>query len=809
MRGSRMDCHMRDLRFSLRALRRYPAFSAIAILAFGLGIGANTAIFSVVDSVLLRSMNYAEPDRLVVLEHAGPGPVAPATFLDWKAQARSFDQMAAAQAWGGSLRTSERPESVAGLRVSANMFSLLGSSALLGRTFAADEDRDNAAPVVVLAYSLWQRSFGGAHDIVGRQIDIDGVSHTVVGVMPAAFQFAPFWVTKAEMWAPLTFGQRKSDRTGASLRVFGRLRNGAQLNQAQAEMSTIMTRLAQQYPAASAKETVSVTPLRERVVGNIRPMLLVLAGTVGFVLLIACANVANLMLARAAGRKREMSVRVALGASRWQLIRQTVTESAVLSGIGGMLAVAIAYGALFVLSSVLPPETLPRQREIAMHPGVLVFTAALSVLTGILAGLIPAWHSSRSDVNESLKEGGRSGSEGKSTHQVRSALIASEVALAFVLLIGAGLMLRTFGRLISQDPGFDASNLLTLQVSVSGTKVAEPSLRPMFYREVLERISATPGVTAASAVNHAPMTGDVWGTRFRVEGRPEPLPGEWPGAVYRVAMPKYFATLKTPILQGRDFDDRDTLRAPRVVIVNETLARKWWPSGDALGKRIATRNDAVWFTIAGVVRDIKQSDWQANPREEIYFPFSQSADYLSTRARHFEFMTFVVRTTDVAAVRHAVESVDSTVLVSEVITMDRAVFNKMWRHRLALLLLGAFGVVALTLAITGIYGVISHAVSQRTREIGIRMALGAAGKDVLARCMLEAMAPISVGILAGGALSLALTRLMSEMLFEVKPTDPATFASVAAAMLGAALMAAFWPSLRASRVDPITALRQD
>jgi predicted permease len=511
-----MSILARDCRIAVRMLVRNPGFSAIALLTFALGIGANSAIFSIVSSVLLKPLGYANPDRLVIAEHIGPGPVAPATFLDWKQQSSSFERMAAAQAWGGSLRQTDRPEPLVGLRVSANLFSMLGVPPLKGRTFVQDDNQD----VVVIAYSLWQRSFGGAADVLGRRVEIDGAGYTVIGIMPETFRFAPVWVTAAEIWSPLTLSERNTDRTGATLRVFARLKPGVSVPQAQAELSAIMERLAQQYPDSSAKLGVAVVGLRERVVGDIRKMLLVLLGTVSFVLLIACANIANLLLARASGRTREIAVRLALGATRWQLIKQAMTESGLLASTGGAIGLALAYALVTVLNAVLPPGSMPRQSELGVDIRALLFTGVLSIVTGMLSGLLPAWRFSRGDVNESLKEGGRSGTAGRQSHRVRNALVVCEMALAFVLLIGAGLMLRSFGRLLSIDPGFDPANLLTLQISVSGTKQGDPARRELYYREVNERISAVPGVRSVSAVNHAPITGDVWGTRFRIQAVP-------------------------------------------------------------------------------------------------------------------------------------------------------------------------------------------------------------------------------------------------------------------------------------------------
>ena len=809
---------VRDLKRAARTLAKSPGFAAIAVLAFALGIGANTAIFSAVNAVLLRPLGYADAERLVMIEHAGPSPVAPATFVDWKAQARSFSGMIAAVAWGGSLRGTGRPEALIGMRVSGETFAFLGVPAMLGRTFTAEEDAVGGPPVVVIAHSLWQRSFGGAADIVGRKIEIDAAPYTVVGVMPEGFQFAPVWVTRAEVWRPLQVAGVAADRDGQRLRVFARLKPGVEVARARAEMTAIMERLARQYPDTSARKGVSVEPLRDRVVGSVQTMLLVLLGTVGFVLLIACANVANLMLARAAGQRREMAVRRALGATRWQLARQSMTEGAVLAVCGGALGVGLAYAGVAALRAVLPPGAMPRQQELGVEWLALAFTAGLSVLTGLVAGVFPALQFAGADVNEGLKEGGRGGSEGRSGNRMRGALVTVETSLAFVLLMGAGLMLRSVGELLTLDPGFDAKGLLSMEVSVAGTRQAAPALRANYYREVMERIRATPGVAAVSAINHAPLTGDVWGTRFRIVGRPDPRPGEWPAVVYRVAWPGYFDVMRTPMVRGRGFSDRDTMESPKVVMVNEAAARRYWAGEEAVGQRVWASGET--WTVVGVVRNLKQGNWLDAPQAEMYFPVLQSAEYLARDARHYQALSFVVRAAGDAgaiaggdagalagSVRQAIESVDANVLVSGVTTMEDAVDRQLWRQRLSLLLLGAFGVVALALAVTGIYGVIAQAVSQRTHEIGIRMALGAARGDVAWLAVRQGLAPVVVGIAAGAVLALALTRWMEAMLYGVRPGDPATFVGVAGVMCVAGIFAAFWPARRAARVDPGVALR--
>jgi putative ABC transport system permease protein len=807
----------RDIRSGLRALRKSPGLATAAIVTFALGVGANAAIFSVVYAVLLRPLGYQDPSRLVVLDHSQNAPVAPATYLDWKGQARSFTDMAAAQMWGGSLRTDSRPEAISGLQMTANMFSVLGSRALIGRAFSPDEDRPGHAPVVVLGWSLWQRDFGGRSDVLGRQIVINGATFTVVGVMPEAFHFAPYWATNAEIWTPLVLSPRETDRYGRSLRVFARLKPGVTLAQAQAEMDTIMSRLAQAYPDSSAKTIAGVTSLNERVVGKVRPMLLVLLGAVGFVLLIACLNVASLMLARAAAKRREIAIRLAIGATRWHIARQAIVEGAILSTIGGAIGMLFAVAAFNAIANLLPKGAMPRQTELGLDAVAVGFTIVLSVGCGALSGLIPAWQSSRGNVNDALKQGGRPGTATAGSLRTRSLLIAGEMALAFLLLTGGGLLLHSFARLLSLDPGFAPDHLLTMEVSVAGTAESPAPRREYFYREAMGKIAAIPGVKSVSAINHVPISGDLWSTRYRIDGQPIPKPGEFPNAVYRVIEPGYFRTMQTTVLAGRDFSERDNLGASRVVIVNQAAARKYWPGGDAVGRRIISGRPGegqVALTVVGIVHDVKQMDWQALPFEELYFPFLQSRDFLEDAGAHVASLWFVVRTAGdpsamAAGVENVIHSIDRGVLVSGVTTMDHAIERNIWRQRLALFLLGVFSLVALALAVTGIYGVVSHSVAQRTQELGIRIALGAGRGAVLMMAVRQGMKPVWIGGVLGLLLALPLGRLMGSMLFQVKAVDPVTLASVALVLALAGLLANWWPALRASRVDPLVALRDE
>jgi putative ABC transport system permease protein len=808
---------IRDLRSGLRGLRKSPGLATAAILTFAMGVGANAAIFSVVYAVLLRPLGYQDPARLVVLDHGQGAPVAPATYLDWRQQARSFTDMAAAQLWGGTLRTEGQPEAITGLQMSANMFSLLGARALIGRTFLPYEDKPGHASVVVLGWTLWQRNFGGRSDVVDHQIVIDGVTYTIVGVMPQSFRFAPYWATNAEIWTPFVMGPRVSDRTGRSLRIFARLKPDASVAQAQAEMTIIMSRLARDYPDSSAKTPAGVTPLNERVVGNVRPMLLMLLGAVAFVLLIACLNVASLMLARAASKRREIAVRLAIGATRWHIARQAITEGAILSVVGGTIGLLLAYGTVQAITNLLPKGAMPRQNELGLDRVAVAFTALLSLLCGALSGLIPAWQSSKADVNEALKQGGRSGTASGNVLRSRSLLIAGEMALAFLLLTGGGLLLHSFARLLALDPGFAPDHLLTMEVSVAGTGEAPAPRRAQFYREAMDKIATVPGVTSVSAINHVPISGDVWTTQFRIEGKPIPKAGDFPNAVYRVIEPAYFHTMKTAMLAGRDFTERDNLSGPRVVIVNQSTAKKHWPNGDAIGRQIISGRPGdgeVALTVVGIVHDVKQIDWLALPWDEVYFPFLQSRDFAEQMGGHVTKMSFVVRTAGdpaslQASVEGAVHALDRSVLVSQVTTMESAIARGIWRQRLSLLLLGVFSIVALALAVTGIYGVVSHSVAQRTQELGIRMALGAGRGSILLLAVRQGMIPVWIGSVLGLALAYPLGRLMSAMLFEVKATDPITLAGVATLLVLAGLLANWWPALRASRVDPLVALRDE
>ena len=799
-----METLWRDLRYTARTLFKNPGFAILAVVILALGIGANTAIFSVVNSVLLKPLAYRDPDRLVVALHSGQFPVSPADYLDYKRQAPAFEQMAAAQAWGGSLRGAEKTEIVAGMQVTADMLPMLGVAPLFGRVFTSDEDHPGAHPVVLLSYGLWQRRFGADRGILGKDITLSGKPYSVVGVMPSSFRFAPFWQTQAEFWSPLILASRSNDRDGRSLRIFARLAPAVSIRQAQAQMDAVASRLAAGYPATNAKLGITVLSLHEKVVGPIRATLLILLGTVAFVLLIACANVSNLLLTRAIARRKEIALRLAVGASRVRLFRQLLTESVFLAALGGGAGFLIARWAVALLIAVLPAASLPRQQEVSIDAAVFAFTLLLSILTGLIFGLAPAFQVSGSDLNESLKQGGRSATKGAGQHRTQALLIAVEVSLALVLLVGAGLMIQTMRRLNQVDAGFNPRNLLTFDVSVAGTSHHAPIL----FKQVAQQVSSIPGVESVGSINHLPISGDIWTRGYTVEGQPEPRPGEGFGAVYRVVRTGYFETMQLPVEHGRDFTEQDNEKSPPVVIINEVMARRHWPSGASpIGKRIVMDNQKL--TIAGVVKNARQSDWTREPGAEVYFAYLQRPNAMGLKQ-----LTFVVRTAVKpeslsGPVQQRIASIDKSLPVSHLMTMDQVIADKLWRSRLSTMLLGIFAVIALALAAAGIYGVISYSVRQRTQEIGIRMALGAASADVLKLTVAASMKPVLAGIVVGLAMALAGSRLIATLLYRVRPADLETFGAVTVVLLASAILAAYVPARRAARIDPLIALRHE
>jgi predicted permease len=797
---------LNDLRYAFRMMLKHRVFTIVAVLALGLGIGANTAIFSVINAVVLRPLPYGQPEQLVTVLHEGAKPVAPANYFDIAAQSKSFTAIAAAQWWEPNLTGRDQPEHLRGLQLTAQMFQVLGVSPILGRTFNAGEDQPGRDNVVVLSHRLWQRRFGGDAGVVGQQVTFDGQSYTIIGVMPAEFQFAPFWATNAELWSPLDLTERASNRTGQSLRVFARLKPGVTRAMAQADVATIFSRLEQEHPEALKGMTIAVEPLHEQVVGKTRPALLILFGAVSFVLLIACANVANLMMARATSRQKEIALRTALGANSARIARQLLTESVVIALIGGAFGLLLSIAGMKALLA-LGPASLPRLQTIKLDLPTLAVTFGLSVLTGLLFGLAPVLQTRKWNWYEALKDSTRGSSAGRSRVNARRLLVIAEVALALMLLIGGGLMVRSFAHLRAIDPGFNPDNLLTMTVSLAGSAQSTGAKRVAFFNELLPRINSLPGVQSASAINHLPLGGDVWTVSFTVEGRPAPAPGEKQGAVYRIVRPDYFRTMGATLLKGRDFNDHDNDTSPNVVIINEPFAKRYWPNEDPLGKRIrVSQDDNKAFEIVGVVNALKQGQWTAEPNPEMYLPPSQSASWRG--------LTLVVRSSGdplalVGAIENQVWAIDKNLPVAEIRTMQEVIAGSIEQHRFNLFLLGLFAFVALALALVGIYGVMSESVNARTHEIGIRMALGARAGDVLRMVVGQGMTLAIIGIGVGLFGAFWLTRFMTTLLYEVSPTDRVTFVLIPLVVALVVLCACLIPARRATRVDPLVALRDE
>ncbi len=749
----------------------------------------------------------------------GEGPVAVANYIDWRDQSRSFAATGAADYWSPNLTGVDSPEHITGLKVTQSLLPMLGVDPMLGRLFVEGEDNEGADREVILSYQLWQRRFSSDRNVLGKPIVLDGNAYVIVGVMPQGFQFAPFWATHAELWVPNAFGARIHSRGGNSLRIFARLKDGVSLTEARAEIAGITGRLEQQYPGTN--RNVVVTPLKEKVVGQIETPLLVLLGAVAFVLLITCANVAHMLLARAAARQKEVAVRAALGARRGRIIRQFLTESLMLGGLGGVAGLGLAVVATRALIA-MSPANIPRVQTVTIDLHAALFLFSATILTSVGFGIAPALQASSINVNDTLKEGGRGNSEGISRNRLRSLLVISEFALALMLLIGAGLMIRTFAALQAVDAGFNPHNVISMIVSIAGSKEADPARRAIFYRQLIERVRSIPGVQAAGGINHLPLIGDLWGWSFVIEGRPKPRPGESPSAVYRMVTPGYFDAMRLPLVRGRDIADADTVTAEGVVVINERVAKEYWPGQDPLGKRISFDDDKAnpltWLTVVGIAKDAKQDDWAAKPFPEVYLAAFQNHDFLgdsgSDVASHVSYITLVARTQGnpsavAPAMKEAAWSFDRNLAISQVVTMDGVVAEANAQPRFEMLLLTIFAAVALILSAVGIYGVISYSASRRTHEIGVRMSLGATRRDVLFLVVRQGMWLAFLGSVTGIAGALLLSRLMAKLLFGVKSTDPETFLAVAMGLAFVAMVACYIPARRATRTDPMAALRYE
>jgi putative ABC transport system permease protein len=805
-----MQTIWQDLRYGLRMLVKHRGFTLVAVVTLALGIGANSAIFSVVNAVLLRPLQFKEPDQLVKLwetlpQRGATGTVSAPNFIDWREQNQVFTGIAAYEIANFSLQGKDQPERIVGVTATANLFDVLSTPPALGRTFLQGEDQAGGNHVAVISDRLWQRNFGAQPEIVGREILLGGESFTVVGVMPPDFEFPS---TSTDIWTPMVFSQEQlAERGSHNLRVVGRLKYGVTLTEAQAEMSTIAHRLAEQYPDTQEGRDIKLVLLQEELVQNVRPALLLLLGAVGFVLLIACMNVANLLLARAATRRREIAIRTALGAGRARLVRQFLTESLLLSLLGGALGLLIGKWGVDALLA-LAASLLPRAGEVHLDGRVLAFTLLLSVLTAIIFGLAPSLQISKTDVQEALKEGGSSGSSPRG-NWLRSLLAIAEIAAALVLLIGAGLLIKSFMRLQQVDAGLRAENVLTMHITLPEAKYRTAAEAIAFHTQVLERVAALPGVETAGVINLLPIQQYGWNGEVIVEGEAPKPSGQAPIVEFRTADSNYFRALKIPLVGGRLFNAEDKTDSTRVVLVNQTFVRQLIPGGDPIGRRIKFSDEAEdWRTIVGVVADVRQSGLTQAPRPEFFVPLTQG-EWSTTTS-----MSLVVRArSEPAALASSIQSqiwsVDPNQPVYDVQTMETVIGKSVSNRRLNMLLMGIFAGLAMTLALVGIYSVMSYMVTQHTREIGIRIALGAQPLDVLKLVLSQGMLLTLIGVGLGLFGAFALTRLMSSLLYGVTATDPLTFISLAALLVGVSLLACYLPARGEASVDSMIALRYE
>jgi putative ABC transport system permease protein len=813
-----MGTLLKDIRYAARVLWKSPGFTAVAVIAVALGVGANTAIFSVVNAVLLKPLPYRDPGQLVLIYHNYPkldlkATVSAPGYAYYRDNAKSFSDVAAFSSFSANLTGEGEPERLWGVQATANAFPMLGATPAQGRAFGPDENRVGNDHVAVLSDAFWRRRFGGV-PVVGKNVMLNGEPYTVVGVMPPSFQLGrEFGGQTPDLWVPITFTPEQLDpNTGLTteyLEVLARLRPGVTIRQAQAEMDSIAADLRHQYmPDMDAGNWgLLLQPLDEFVVGKVRTALWILLGAVAFVLLIACANVANLMLARSAVRQKEIAVRTALGASRWRVVRQLLTESLLLSLTGGGLGLLLAMWGIDLLLK-LNDNRLPRADEIGLDAHVLLFTLGVSLLTGVVFGLAPAFQTSSVNLHDTLKEGGRSGTAGV-RRGVRSALVVVEVFSAVVLLVSAGLLIRSFVALEQVNPGFQPRGLLAMQVSLPPNKYADQRARAAFDRQVLEQVRALPGVKGAATTTTLPMSGWNQSGSFDIEGRPA-VPGQdSPHGSRWMASDDYFQTMQIPLLRGRYFDARDTADAPGVVIIDDAMARKYWPGEDPLGKRITfegTQQQPRWREVVGIVGHVKNEGLEGESRAQYYVPYAQRADSPN--------LFLVVRADGDPAslapsVRGAIAGVDKDLPVFRVTTVERVVADSLAQRRFSMTLLAIFAALALLLAVVGLYGVMSYTVAQRTHEIGIRIALGAQSRDVLRMVVGQGMALVGGGLLLGLGVALALTRFMSSLLYGVSATDPWTYAGIALLLAAVALLASYVPARRAMKVDPMVALRYE
>jgi len=806
-----------DLRYGARMLAKNPGFTLVAVITLALGIGANSALFSVVNAILLRPFPYGEPERLVVvwetqLSRGLPAMFAsPPNYRDWRAQQTVFDEMAAFNPRSFFLTQNAEQTRVQGAQVSATLFPLLQARPLLGRTFSPDEEKSGGARVAMLGYGLWRRDFGGDQNVIGRSVTINEQPVTVVGVMPPEFNFPPpidlegtSLPQRNELWVPFDLGQTAEQRAAHFMTVIARLRPGVAIERANEEMNAIAGRLEQQYPASNAGWKIALVPLNQQVLGKVETALFALLGAVGFVLLIACVNVANMLLARSAGRAKEFAIRAALGAGRWRLIRQSLTESMLLGLLGGMAGLLLAYWGVKLIVGVAP-QNIPRLEEVAVDSTVGGFTLAISLLTGAMAGIIPALRGFTTRLYQMLKEGGRTSVEVGSAVWLRDGLVVAEVALALALLAGAGLFAQSFLRLRGVDKGFQSENVLTMRVRLPQSKYQQPGERGAAFTELERRLKTLPGVESVAFTADIPIGADWQGTNFTVEGEPPLPPGQERQINWTTITPGYMRTMGVTLLRGRDFNEQDGPDAPKVVLINETLARRYFPNTDPIGKRI-TAGFGTQFAreIIGIVKDIKHSDLRSDSTAQVFAPYHQT--------RFNNTLSLLIRSRAPSAsvfnaARDRILDFERGGAIYEARTLEQVVAESIALPRFSMLLTGMFAVVAALLAAAGVYGVVSYTVSQHTREIGLRMALGAEPRDILRLVIGQGLRPVLIGVVIGAATSVALTRLLSSLLFDVGATDPMTFMVITLLLTIVAGLACFIPARRATKVDPMVALR--
>jgi putative ABC transport system permease protein len=800
-----METLIQDLRCGFRALLRQPGFTFLVVLTLALGIGANTTIFSVVNATLIEPLPFREPHQLISIEETNP-KVSPeplgasfANFKDWQAQSQVFQSLASSRMQRFILTGGDEPAFIVGQSVSSGFFSLLGAEAMIGQTFADDDDRNQDEKLLVLSYEFWQKQFGADPNITGKTITLNDAAYTIIGVMPEGFKF----LRPADVWTPLQLPAQLRETRGAHfLRVIGRLKEGASIEQARAEMDRLAGQLEVQHPVTNTGWRISLTPMQEKLVGKFGTRLLLAFAAVGLLLLIACVNVANLLLARAFAQQREVAIRAALGATRWRLMRQMLTENLLIGLMGGATGLLIALWGMPLLLAMSPGD-IPRINEVSIDASVLVFTIAISAGTSLLCGLVPAIRISKPDLNLALKQGASPQSVGFKLGQqhLRGMLVVCEIAMALVLLVGAGLLARSLMKLMAVSPGFQPENALTMEISLPSFKYREPSQQMAFFSQLLERASNVPGVESAALTMVLPLSGNDSQNSFLLENDPANSEARWAGL--RLISPDYFRAMGIPLLNGRDFNVGDTGSSPEVIIINEAMRRRYWPDQDAIGKRIFFGESPS--TIVGVAGNVKHLGLDAEEKPEMYMPFLQSPTsqaILVARAKTDPLSL-------VAALRGEVSAIDKDQPVERIQTLTEVLSQSVAQPRFSALLLGLFSLLALILAASGIFGVVAYSVSQGRHEIGIRMALGAQRVDVLKLVVKQGTVLILAGVVIGIAASLALTRVLSSLLFEVSATDPLTFTLIPLLLAGVAVSACAIPARRATRVDPMVALRYE